>query len=100
VLVATKGKLEIDRSFVRTNRHIFDSVNFQLDDGTQRFGVQGPAEVRMGGIVVPIATLLMFPAGGILASWIVRKQFSLRMLLVAMTLVAVVLAVTVATVKR
>jgi hypothetical protein len=99
-LVATKGKLEIDRGIVRTNRRIFDSVNFQLDDGTQRFGVPGPAEMMATGFVVPFATVLMFPICGIIASWIVRKQFSLRTLLVAMTLVAVVLAVTVATVKR
>ena len=90
-VVVSRGKLQIDRGFVRTNRRIVDTVNFQLDDGTQRFGVQGPSEVMETGFAVPMVILLLLPVGGLVAPWLTYRRFSLLTLLIAITLVAVVL---------
>ena len=90
-IAVVRGQLQVDKKLVRSSRHIVDTVNFQLDDGTQRFGVEGPTQVREAGLTVPLLIVLLLPTAGLVAPWLSIKQFSLRTLLIATTLVAVVL---------
>lgn len=86
-----RGNVAIDRAFVRTNRRIVDTVNFELDDGTGRFGVQGPTAAKATGILIPVWLLLLIPICGVVAPWISLRRFSLRTLLIAITLASAAL---------
>ncbi len=69
-----------------------DNVNYQLDDGSYRWGLAGPTASELSGIALPIWTLVVLVivvSSAPQVRWSTR--FTTRTLLITMTAAAIVL---------